>query len=1304
MIKRYLSITCCLLAVISAKAQQYDPPCAVEKWSDSSTYDKIISIDFSDEDMPDTWRGTTGKDCPSFADGGYSNGILDIPVLSNGVKTDVTYPLLFHNCTFANKDSYNGFAAATAAFSRIYYHGENATGNSAARMNNWTVPGHTIYLEDNIEYNEAGKPTRGLAGYAHLCRDAAQIDAQGNKTSMHGWIEIDHIPYIERVQWSWSSSSWGRGVKCDIKVGDGDWEPLVWMGSEKQKQGYTDFSDQGYFMENVVDRSDVSLRWRIWDGDGDPSHTFQTDVDGNNIFASVPVDPYASKQSVKIHKIQIFGNSISSDDAQYARDHQVSDIGEFTFGKFESPAEEAAAQDVYRESQFLVVDPNFSRGKYKTIQSAVDAVNDGARGFIYIKNGTYAENVHVGTATDKNKFISLIGESADGVVITSSLSRGAGNEQNTYADCAALSVYVSKFYAENITIQNTSGNVGQAEALYIAGDAHMLRNCRILGYQDTFKSNVSARGYFYNCYIEGATDFIYDSGLEWFENCTINCVKADKGYITAAADASLSMSKVIYPSLSADVFHAGLFFSNCSFTASDGVKDGSYYLGRPWKENCGTAFINCTFGKHINAAGWLDWNNNGSSASYYEYNNVDTDGNPVDVKSRVTWSHQATKEEVEAYFNTAFLFSTLNKKYPFTPELLLGSISAPDVILSESDITWDEVDGAALYILYRDGVYYSSTTSRSLNIKGKEDSSWAVKAVSRRGVTSSLAVAHPALLAFPTAAGFGKLATGGRGGKVVYVTNLDDDGEGSLRWAFAQYPDEPLTIVFSVSGEIVLKSPLKVKRNDWTLAGQTAPGEGILLSHDKANFGGSQNFIVRNIRFRIGQKNAAGEIYAESACGAENCQNFIFDHCNFGWSVEENMDTQDSHFLTVQYSIVHEGLYNAGHSKGERGYGCQWGGSPATYHHNLLANNYHRSCRFNGSRGEDYVSYIEYFNNVVYNYSGGNNGCYGGENTADITEYNGKNSAHECNFVGNYYKPGPATSSEVYFVMPSYARSGAKSWAASKWYFNDNIMYGHDDINADNWKGVSMNDAGRHYTQAEMQATSMIRPELNYYKYSVSGSLGEYDYDKYAYAVDTFETADKAYYSVLSCVGTVNRDKIEQRLITEVRSGQATYGGKTIGTSRGIIDTENDCEGFYLYNQEYDVPVDTDQDGMPDAWEEEHGTDPLVADNNTVSTSGYTMLEVYLNSLFGQKAGYGSTPLRDRLQMNLKSNSAWIDSDNNIHCSVDADYCVTVYNAMGQVISVSNFSGKTFHLETLANGVSLIKITSQVTSPRVIKR
>ena len=146
-------------------------------------------------------------------------------------------------------------------------------------------------------------------------------------------------------------------------------------------------------------------------------------------------------------------------------------------------------------------------GDYTTIQAAIDAVADGTRGIIFIRDGIYDENIYAGTSNDKDKYISLIGESRDGTILTSSTDRGSGNPQNNYTDCAALNVYVKKFYAENLTIRNTAGNVGQAEALYTAGDAHIFNNCTISGFQDTYKSNSGSRGYFYNCLIEGTTDF-----------------------------------------------------------------------------------------------------------------------------------------------------------------------------------------------------------------------------------------------------------------------------------------------------------------------------------------------------------------------------------------------------------------------------------------------------------------------------------------------------------------------------------------------------------------------------------------------------------------------------------------------------------------------------------------------------------------------------------------------------------------------------------------------------------------------------
>ena len=475
------------------------------------------------------------------------------------------------------------------------------------------------------------------------------------------------------------------------------------------------------------------------------------------------------------------------------------------------------------------------------------------------------------------------------------------------------------------------------------------------------------------------------------------------------------------------------------------------------------------------------------------------------------------------------------------------------------------------------------------------------------------------LIAFPGAEGFGKYASGGRGGQVVYVTTLADDADGqtvgSLRWAMKQFPDEPLTVCFAVTGEIRLVKDLRINRRNYTIAGQTAPGMGIVITHNKVNCGGSKNFIIRNIRFRIGRNDLNGNIITQNAFGAENCENYIIDHCEFGWSTEENMNTYDSHFITVQYCIVHKGLNDSGHPKGARGYGCQWGGSPATYHHNLLVNNNKRSCRFNGAQSNDFVVYLDYINNVVYNYGGGSNGCYGGENTAKLAEgeYNGLNSAHECNFINNYYKPGANTTNTKLFVSVEKNRSDATSWGPSKWYFSGNVFEGVPAATEDNWSAVNV----KGYTKEESRVDTLIRPATPWWRWTQDSVYGRYDFDTYAYAESDYETADEAFLTVLDTAGVFPRDHVGLRLIRETREGTYTYTGSK-ANKKGIIDTEEDAEGFY------DYPVvapltDTDLDGMPDVWEQANGCDPNMPDQNTLHPSGYTMLEMYLNDAMNKE-------------------------------------------------------------------------------------
>jgi len=465
-------------------------------------------------------------------------------------------------------------------------------------------------------------------------------------------------------------------------------------------------------------------------------------------------------------------------------------------------------------------------------------------------------------------------------------------------------------------------------------------------------------------------------------------------------------------------------------------------------------------------------------------------------------------------------------------------------------------------------------------------------------------------LAFPTAEGFGKYASGGRGGKVVEVTNLNDQGEGSLRWALTEAGRENATIVFRVSGIIDIgpnpqrknERSIRAKLKNVTIAGQTAPGEGILLRGGKLNLGGSENVIIRNLRSRLGTKELPREegesdaayrkrcFIEGGAIGIENAQQIIIDHCCFGWSGEENMTMYDNHYTTVQWCIIHEGLYNAGHHKGVRGYGAQWGGSPATFHHNLLAHNDSRSARINGATNPqvDKNVFLEYQNNVNYNW-GRKNSCYGGENEA------GEGSSHWCNFVGNYYKPGPAHPKDNVFIELSQARKGKKLTGPSLWYFFGNVMEGQKLRNS--WPLVS-NKTG--FNEDEMRQQMPLTTPA------------------YAEYLTTPESATKAYKHVLAKAGTIHRDVVERRIVEDVKSGRPKYKGAS-AQKPGIIDCPGDAEGWPQYADATPV-VDNDHDGMADDWEEKHGLNPNDAEdrNKVLSADGYTALEVYLNSLMGE--------------------------------------------------------------------------------------
>jgi pectinesterase len=299
------------------------------------------------------------------------------------------------------------------------------------------------------------------------------------------------------------------------------------------------------------------------------------------------------------------------------------------------------SQDVYK----MTVAQD-SSGDYTTIQAAIDASRSfpDQRITIYVKNGTYKEKIVVPAC---NIRLSIIGEDAEKTIITwddyfSKMNRGRNSTFYTYT----LLVDADDFYAENLTIENSAGPVGQAVALHVKGDRCVFRNCRILGNQDTlYTDGLNSRQYFDGCYINGTTDFIFGAATVLFNNCTIHS-KRDS-YITAA---STPLGKTF-----------GYVFLNCRLTAEEEAK--KVYLGRPWRDYARVAFIKCELGTHIQPAGWSNWQGTARDKTAYfaEYGNT---GPGADISQRINWSHQLTKEEAEKYTVTNILSPVLPMEKP----------------------------------------------------------------------------------------------------------------------------------------------------------------------------------------------------------------------------------------------------------------------------------------------------------------------------------------------------------------------------------------------------------------------------------------------------------------------------------------------------------------------------------------------------------------------------------------------------------------------------------------------------------------
>lgn len=434
---------------------------------------------------------------------------------------------------------------------------------------------------------------------------------------------------------------------------------------------------------------------------------------------------------------------------------------------------------------------------------------------------------------------------------------------------------------------------------------------------------------------------------------------------------------------------------------------------------------------------------------------------------------------------------------------------------------------------------------------------------------------HAKQLAFPTAEGYGKHTVGGRGGKVFEVTNLNDSGDGSLRAAVEA--KGPRTVVFRVSGTIDLKSDLRIKNPNITIAGQTAPGDGICLKRYPLMISADE-VIIRYLRVRFGDESGKDA----DAISSRYVKNLIIDHVSASWSVDETVSIYHCQNITVQWCLISESMFNSNHSKSSHGFGGIWGSNNSSYHHNLIAHHSSRNPRFASGCG-----HTDYRNNVIYNW--GYRSCYGGEAQQKGSE---KFNFSTINMVANYYKPGPATDPgrKTEIAEPSSRGKDDKG----SWHVAGNFMEGSPAVTADNWLGVR----GSNYLKLDQAWESMPIKQ---------------------------ETAEKAYQSVLKNVGATlpKRDSIDTRIIEEVRTGSATFEGiyktkkKVADKSKitGIIDSQKDVGGWPELKSS-PAPKDSDHDGMPDEWESKNGLDPNEAsDRNKVAPDGYTMLEHYLNNL-----------------------------------------------------------------------------------------
>jgi hypothetical protein len=423
-------------------------------------------------------------------------------------------------------------------------------------------------------------------------------------------------------------------------------------------------------------------------------------------------------------------------------------------------------------------------------------------------------------------------------------------------------------------------------------------------------------------------------------------------------------------------------------------------------------------------------------------------------------------------------------------------------------------------------------------------------------------------IAFPGAEGFGRFAQGGRGGDVYHVTNLDDDGLGSLRYGI-KTTKGPRTIVFDLSGTIQLKSDLRITQSNLTLAGQTAPGDGITLRDQTVSLKNCHDIIIRYIRLRLGDKNKKPGGY--DTLTTDDITDVILDHVSLSWAIDGTHDLRRGKNVTVQWCLFSEALNDSIHEKGPHAMCASYRdlSGPLTLHHNLFTTCRDRHPTLGSAKEGDPLTIVDFRNNVIYNWSGTTNFC-----------------DHFVNAVNNYWRPGPETNPRR---LPIAIKGGLPH--AARGFMAGNIFEGHDNWTSDNY--------------ASLDFKRWLGPNSNY-KYA--GTLADWKAGppNLGDNIPATQPAQAAYEQVLVRAGaSLSRDAVDARVINDVRQHQGR-----------LIDSQDQVGGWPTL-QSLPAPKDTDGDGMPDAWETAHGLNPSDPNDGPKdrNNDGYTNLEEYLSSL-----------------------------------------------------------------------------------------